>query len=74
VGTLRVQLKSILSKTDTHRQAELVALLNRLAIISLPGPSESLWFRFCPFSHEGQTPSSFPGATASNEHQLPNGI
>ena len=33
VGTLRAQLKSILGKTHTHRQAELVALVMRLAII-----------------------------------------
>ncbi len=76
VGTLRIQLKSILSKTNTHRQAALVALLNRLAIISLSESSESLWFRFCPFSHRAQVTTVFPGAAANEKkrRQLPNGI
>jgi DNA-binding CsgD family transcriptional regulator len=30
-ATVRTQLKSILAKTDTHRQAELVGLLTRIA-------------------------------------------
>jgi DNA-binding CsgD family transcriptional regulator len=34
VGTARVQLKSILSKTSTHRQAELFVLLAQVATIS----------------------------------------
>ena len=33
IGTARAQLKAVLSKTQTHRQAELVALLLRLAMI-----------------------------------------
>jgi DNA-binding NarL/FixJ family response regulator len=36
-GTIRSQLKSILSKTETHRQAELVALLARIARVSIGG-------------------------------------
>lgn len=32
IETVRTQLKSILGKTDTHRQAELVALLNRVIL------------------------------------------
>jgi DNA-binding CsgD family transcriptional regulator len=31
VGTARIQLKAVMGKTDTHRQADLVALLARLA-------------------------------------------
>jgi hypothetical protein len=34
IGTGRSQAKAVLTKTDTHRQAELVALLTRLAMIS----------------------------------------
>jgi DNA-binding CsgD family transcriptional regulator len=34
IGTVRSQAKAVLTKTDTHRQAELVALLTRLATIS----------------------------------------
>ena len=34
VGTVRIQLKSIFLKTRTHRQAELVSLLSRLARIA----------------------------------------
>jgi DNA-binding CsgD family transcriptional regulator len=34
IGTVRSQAKAVLTKTDTHRQAELVALLTRLAMIS----------------------------------------
>ena len=33
VGTVRKQLASVFAKTDTHRQAELVALLARVAIL-----------------------------------------
>lgn len=33
LNTVRVQVKSLLAKTDTHRQAELVALISRLAMI-----------------------------------------
>lgn len=33
VGTARIQLKSIMGKTATHRQADLVALLARLSLI-----------------------------------------
>jgi DNA-binding CsgD family transcriptional regulator len=33
VGTVRIQLKSIMAKTSTHRQAELLALLARLSLI-----------------------------------------
>lgn len=33
VGTARIQLKSIMAKTATHRQADLVALLARLSLI-----------------------------------------
>jgi DNA-binding CsgD family transcriptional regulator len=32
VGTLRVQLKSVFSKTQTKRQAQLVVLLARLVL------------------------------------------
>ena len=39
VGTARNQVKAILSKTGTHRQAELLALLARLALV--PSPEES---------------------------------
>jgi DNA-binding CsgD family transcriptional regulator len=34
VGTVRSQMKALFVKTGTHRQAELVALLTRLAMIS----------------------------------------
>lgn len=34
VGTVRTQIKSVFAKTQTHRQAELVGLLTRLALIS----------------------------------------
>ena len=34
IGTVRTQVKSILSRTQMHRQAELVRLLTRLAMIS----------------------------------------
>ena len=34
VGTVRAQMKSIFAKTHTHRQAELVSLLMRVAMIS----------------------------------------
>jgi DNA-binding CsgD family transcriptional regulator len=37
VGTVRMQIKSIFQKTETHRQAELVALLNHFA--QAPGAS-----------------------------------
>jgi DNA-binding CsgD family transcriptional regulator len=37
IGTVRSQAKAVLTKTDTHRQAELVALLTRLAMISERG-------------------------------------
>jgi DNA-binding CsgD family transcriptional regulator len=33
VGTVRIQLKSIMAKTSTHRQADLLALLARLSLI-----------------------------------------
>lgn len=38
-GTVRSQVKAVLAKTQTHRQAELVALLTRLALISESGPN-----------------------------------
>ena len=34
LGTVRSQTKAVLAKTHTNRQAELVALLARLAMIS----------------------------------------
>jgi DNA-binding CsgD family transcriptional regulator len=34
VGTVRAQMKSVFAKTQTHRQAELVGLLMRVAMIS----------------------------------------
>src|SRR5215212_10737144 len=34
VGTVRSQAKAVFAKTHTHRQAELVGLLTRLALIS----------------------------------------
>jgi DNA-binding CsgD family transcriptional regulator len=34
IGTVRSQMKALFVKTETHRQAELVALLTRLAMIS----------------------------------------
>ena len=37
VGTVRTQIKSIFGKTQTHRQAELVGLLTRVALISEDG-------------------------------------
>ena len=40
VGTVRTQMKSVFAKTHTHRQAELVALLMRLAMISEGGDSD----------------------------------
>ncbi len=39
VGTARTQLKVLMAKTGTHRQAELVALLGRMALG--PGPNGS---------------------------------
>jgi DNA-binding CsgD family transcriptional regulator len=33
IDTPRAQLKSVLAKTQTHRQAELVALINRLTVL-----------------------------------------
>lgn len=39
VGTVRTQIKAIFSKTQTHRQAELVGLLTRLALISEENPT-----------------------------------
>ena len=39
VGTVRIQLKSIMAKTSTHRQADLLALLARLSLIP---PEDSL--------------------------------
>jgi DNA-binding CsgD family transcriptional regulator len=38
VGTVRAQMKSIFAKTQTHRQAELVGLLMRVAMISEDRP------------------------------------
>ncbi len=37
VGTVRSQAKAVFVKTDTHRQAELVGLLTRLALVSENG-------------------------------------
>jgi DNA-binding CsgD family transcriptional regulator len=37
VGTARIQLKSIMAKTGTHRQADLLALLARLSLIPPDG-------------------------------------
>jgi DNA-binding CsgD family transcriptional regulator len=37
IGTVRVQLKSVMGKTGTHRQADLVALLARLSVIPPQG-------------------------------------
>jgi DNA-binding CsgD family transcriptional regulator len=34
IGTVRTQTKAVFSKTHTHRQAQLVGLLTRLAMIS----------------------------------------
>ena len=34
LGTVRSQIKTVFAKTHTHRQAELVGLLTRLALIS----------------------------------------
>jgi DNA-binding CsgD family transcriptional regulator len=34
IGTVRSQVKALFAKTGTHRQAELVALLTRIAMIS----------------------------------------
>jgi DNA-binding CsgD family transcriptional regulator len=34
LGTVRSQIKAVFAKTHTHRQAELVGLLTRLALIS----------------------------------------
>ena len=33
LGTTRVQLKNVFVKTDTHRQADLVALMTRIAVV-----------------------------------------
>ena len=60
VGTLRIQLKSIFSKTNTHRQAALVALLNRLAIISLSESSESLLVSILSVFTQSASYHSFP--------------
>ena len=38
MGTVRTQIKAVLTKTHTNRQAELVALLTRLAMISEGDP------------------------------------
>ena len=40
VGTVRSQMKAIFEKTQTHRQAELVGLLTRLALIAEEDPGE----------------------------------
>ena len=40
VGTARNQMKAILAKTGTHRQAELAALLTRLSVV--PAPQEKV--------------------------------
>jgi DNA-binding CsgD family transcriptional regulator len=40
-ATLRTQMKSILAKTNTHRQAELVALLVRIAQANLSSHSQT---------------------------------
>ena len=40
VGTIRSQTKSIFAKTQTNRQAELVGLLTRLALISEDAPNK----------------------------------
>jgi DNA-binding CsgD family transcriptional regulator len=37
IGTARSQLRSIFAKTQTHRQAELVALLNRAGLLRVDG-------------------------------------
>ncbi len=37
VGTARVQLRNLFAKTGTHRQAELVALLARIAVAPRTG-------------------------------------
>lgn len=37
IGTARSQLRSIFARTHTHRQAELVALLNRAGLFSVEG-------------------------------------
>jgi DNA-binding CsgD family transcriptional regulator len=42
VGTVRTQIKAVFAKTQTHRQAELVGLLTRLALISEDGSEEQL--------------------------------
>ena len=41
VGTIRSQTKAIFAKTQTNRQAELVGLLTRLALISKGEPDEA---------------------------------
>jgi DNA-binding CsgD family transcriptional regulator len=41
IETIRAQLKSVLAKTHTHRQAELVALANRLTQLSWGGESST---------------------------------
>jgi DNA-binding CsgD family transcriptional regulator len=58
-ATLRSQLKSILAKTNTHRQAELVALLVRIAQANLSSTS----------SHTGGAPRSAQRIRASTATQ-----
>jgi DNA-binding CsgD family transcriptional regulator len=43
LGTVRSQTKATFAKTHTHRQAELVGLLTRLAIISDSGPASGVF-------------------------------
>ena len=40
LGTVRSQIKTVFAKTHTHRQAELVGLLTRLALISESGTKQ----------------------------------
>ena len=42
LGTARVQLKSVMAKMDTRRQADLMTVLARLALVPRSAPASFL--------------------------------